>query len=476
MKKIGLCILSALLAGPLFGINASLAQIDASRLLLTQNVDAYVSVTDDRGQPVSGLQKDAFKVSESPDGVHFTEIKEITAFKPDAGESGGITFLLLIDNSGSMYDTLDGKPTKDSSLMRITYAKEAVRSFLSSMTNPADAVGLVTFNTFYKKLSAPIKDRQKISKLLDEIGRPTPDEAYTEMYASLDFAAREFAGAKGRKAIIVLSDGENYPYAKYAGKEHPVFKSRIFDYTEPILACQQEAVSVYGINYGRGTVKDKHLDAIAVETGGKTFDARNSEELSGVYQSIHDQVAHEYLLTYRATTSPSEKKFVRVNVGGPGTRNTATRFYFSSTVFGLPMKSLSPLLAIPFILALVLLYLLTLIKLEVRRRPASLEVIQTQVGHAATRIVPLTSAKTVIGGSKSANLTIVGSPKIKGEHATILFDAKDKSYTIVGGGDIMVNNRPVKSRKLETGDVIDVGGATIVFDKGEMEAKAKKKK
>jgi hypothetical protein len=28
----------------------------------------------------------------------------------------------------------------------------------------------------------------------------------------------------------------------------------------------------------------------------------------------------------------------------------------------------------------------------------------------------------------------------------------------------MVNNQPVKTRKLEPGDVIDVGGAVIVFD------------
>jgi hypothetical protein len=34
----------------------------------------------------------------------------------------------------------------------------------------------------------------------------------------------------------------------------------------------------------------------------------------------------------------------------------------------------------------------------------------------------------------------------------------------VGTGDILVNNQPVKTRTLEIGDVIDVGGAVIVFD------------
>ncbi len=79
----------------------------------------------------------------------------------------------------------------------------------------------------------------------------------------------------------------------------------------------------------------------------------------------------------------------------------------------------------------------------------------------------------MIGGSPSANLTIAGAPQIQEQHATILFDPKDKSYTIVGGGDITVNNQPVKTRKLESGDVIDVGGATIVFEDEKDKGKGK---
>ena len=86
-------------------------------------------------------------------------------------------------------------------------------------------------------------------------------------------------------------------------------------------------------------------------------------------------------------------------------------------------------------------------------------------------MVPLTTAKTVIGGSPKADLTIVGAPQIREQHATILFDPKKKSYTVVGTGDILVNNQPVKTRTLESGDVIDVGGATIVFDDGKKDAK-----
>jgi Ca-activated chloride channel family protein len=440
----------------------SLAQIDASRLLLSQAVDAYVSVTDSEGRPMAGLGQDAFSLFESADGERFTKIDRITAFRP--GAASGITFLLLLDNSGSMYDTLDGRPTTDAAKMRITHAKAAVRTFLSRMTNPADRVGLVAFNTMYTGLSRPSGNREKISGLLEGIRKPAPNEAYTELYGSLLLAARELAGIRGRKAIIVLSDGENYPYAEHSGKEHPVFKSHIFRYTEPILASQEEAVTVYGINFGTGSELDRNLRSIATETGGTVFDARDAGELERVYEAIHRQVAGEYLLTYRATLEPAEKKYLRVEVSTAEGSGAATRFYFSSTVFGLPLSRLTPLLIIPFVLALFLLWLLTALKLERRRRPANLEVIQTQVGRPVTRVLPLTTAKTVIGGSPKADLTIVGAPQVKEQHATILFDPKDKSYTVVGSGDILVNNQPVKSRKLEPGDVIDVGGATIVFD------------
>jgi hypothetical protein len=151
-----------------------------------------------------------------------------------------------------------------------------------------------------------------------------------------------------------------------------------------------------------------------------------------------------------------------------GQPREAARFYFSSTVFGLPMEKLGVLLVIPLVLAFVLLWLISLLKFEKKRGPATLEVLKTRVGRAQTRVMPLGSAKTVIGGSGNADLTIVGNPAVKEQHATVVFDAKKKAYTVVGSGDLTVNNRPVKTKLLEPGDVIDVGGATIVFDDGEV--------
>jgi Ca-activated chloride channel family protein len=473
MGKKSIAALLLLAAASAGAINLSLAQIDASRLLLSQEVDLYLGVTGEDGRPLRGLPAQAFRVYESADGREYREVRGLSAFAPAAGAAEGITFLMLIDNSGSMYDSVRGGKTSDPALMRINHAKEAVRSFLTSMTGPADRVGLAAYNTFYRGLVAPGQDRERVTGALEGITRPQPEEAYTELYASLTLAVRAFAGSRGRKAIIILSDGENYPYARYSGKPHPEFKDKIFAYTEPIRACLEEGITVYAVNFG--PTKDRDLRKIALETGGQVFDASNRAELSGVYRRIHEQVAAEYRLTYRAGMQPAERKYVRVRVSGSGGQAEATRFYFSTTVFGLPLGSLSWWLLVPFVLAALGVWLATRLRLESRPGPARLEVLHTRVGSASTRALPLGSAKTVIGGSPKADITIAGAPGVQGEHATVLFDPKSKRYTIVGEGDITVNNRPVKSRELKAGDVIDVGGATIVFDDGEVGGAGKPK-
>ena len=52
-----LALVAVLLAvgSALQGLNVTVSQIDPSRLLVSQTVEAYVSVTDEAGSPVEGL-------------------------------------------------------------------------------------------------------------------------------------------------------------------------------------------------------------------------------------------------------------------------------------------------------------------------------------------------------------------------------------------------------------------------------------
>ncbi len=458
-----------------------IAQIDSSRLLLDQTVNLYVSVTDSAGEPVAGLEQNRFRVYESagsppagaaptaaaggtpaggPGAGLFREVP-IVRFRPGANRTDGINFLLLIDNSGSMYDTLQGQPTEQEGERRISQAKEAVRAFLNSITNPRDTVGLASFNTSYARQTPPSGRIARITDLLDTIERPSPEQAYTELYAALTQGAEDLSGYRGRRVLIVLSDGENYPYAVHSGRPHPRFGRKVFAYTEPIELAQREGISIFAVNFG--PQKDPKLASIAVDTGGAVFDAADREQLSEVYTRIRERVRQEYLIGYRATMDPAERKLVRVEAREEAGIREATRFYYSSTVFGLPARNLSYLLILPFLLAAALWWLLTRLKLEREALRPALEVLRTHRGAVSTRLFDLGGGKTVIGGGEGADLTISGVPSVRREHATVLYDPAEKSYTIVGEGDITVNNQPVRRRKLEEGDVINVEGTTIVF-------------
>ncbi|MFO7781026.1 MAG: VWA domain-containing protein [Spirochaetia bacterium] len=295
--------------------SVTISQIDASRLLTRQLVDLYVSLTDDAGEPIEGAGRGEFRVSESTDGEEFEPVP-VTDFNAGAAAEEGITFFLLVDNSGSMYDTLEGRPTDESSNRRIAHARSAIRTFLSGIDNPRDEVGLASFNTFYTMHAEPTRDTGRIDSLLDDIQRPERREAFTELYASIREAVDDVAVAEGRTALIVLSDGENYPYHEYTGEEHPEYGDRLFSYQEAVERAQREGISVYAVNFS--PERDSNLDEIATESGGRVYDARNQEELAAVYEDIRRRVLEEYRITYRATVAPPSESTYVSSIGARG--------------------------------------------------------------------------------------------------------------------------------------------------------------
>ena len=470
MKKISktaILLVFILIAWPCFADSIRISQIDSLQLLVNQEVKLYLSVTDKEGIPIENLEAKHFSVFESSGTEHYLAVPEVTGFAVGPNYEKGTSFLLLIDNSGSMYRTMAGIATKKPSLMRITQVKKAVKTFLRSVTNPADKIGLAVYNSNYTLFSKLRKDKVLIEEFLDQVKRPQGDEVYTEIYGSLALAVEEFRTVKGRKALIILSDGENSPYFTNTKKPHPQFGKQIIPYRHALDALQVEGISLYTIYFGKkGEAKDKHLATITTESGGVTFDAYNKEELEQVYLKIMDQIIKEYVLTYKATMEPAEKKSVQVRfVDKQGETKTARRFYFSGGVFGKPGKENQLLAMIVFAVAAILLWALTKIKFEKQRKRPNLEILRTGL-ETSTRVLDLKEGQTVIGSSFIADMTIQGSPAIMEDHATIAYDQSTDQYTLVGHGNLMVNNQTINKKVLQGGDVINIDGTIMVFDEG----------
>lgn len=446
------------LISPFAVAEAEITQIDPSRMLTRQQVDVYVDIDEAAGVPPEGVTGDEFRLYESPDGEQFSEIRTF-GLSTVADRDAGVTFFLLIDNSGSMYDTIDDEPTDDPEEMRITHAKRAIRVFLDSVDHPRDRVGLASFNTFYHKHSQPIESRLQIERLLDEIDRPGPGEGFTELYKAIIEASRELSDERGRVVLIVLSDGENFPFTVHRRQPHPEFGTHVYDYSESIEQLELDGISMFGIHFG--TEQEDNLETIARRSGGRVFDARDDSELAEVYLAIRERVLREYVLTYRPTMEPAERKYVQVEYAGSRTR---PRSYYAGTILGTSPSEIGPWLLAPVLAALALWALIRRLRFQNKRSDANLELLSG--GRAATRMFSLPQGRTVIGGSDNADLTVHGAPSMRAHHATVVYDEKTRRYRVESESEITVNNQPATKQDLEPGDVLNIGGTIVVFDEG----------
>jgi len=97
-----------------------ICQIDTSRLLLNRKVRLSISVTDEDGMAVKNLSEDYFRIYDmannsakpgSGEKSKFKPIAPIDDFRVGANYEEGVYYLLMLDNSGSMYWTLNGNKT-----------------------------------------------------------------------------------------------------------------------------------------------------------------------------------------------------------------------------------------------------------------------------------------------------------------------------------------------------------------------------
>ncbi len=444
-----------------------ISQIDSNSLLLNQQIKLYISVTDDNGEPITSLQKSNFRLFESSNNRKYQPIDEILNFQKGINYADGVSFLLLLDNSESMYWTMEGEKTKDTKQMRMTVAQKAIKSFLSSIRNPNDKVGVAAYNSYYTALSKPIQDMVLVEQQLQTIERPTGDAIYTEIYASLNLAVDEFKTLKGRKALIILSDGVNNPSYKHTKTINQQFGEKYISYQKPLESLQREGISLYVVNFGKkGEKKDRHLVRIAKLSGGMTFNAYNQRELQQVYFRIMNQIQKEYIITYPATMEPADKKFVKTQYLNGPQKKSSIRFYYAASVFGQPQKSFNPLIFISLLLAAILLFLLSKVKFEKQRSKPSIEVLNAGAGKISTQILTLDTGETIIGSAPNADMTIAGVPAVEENHATIVFDEKTKQYNLKGRGKMLVNNKLITTKVLEPGDLINIDGTTMIFDEG----------
>ncbi|MFW5737637.1 MAG: VWA domain-containing protein [Spirochaetota bacterium] len=444
----------------------SIGQVDTGRLLIGQRVDLYVSLD---LPPGATFDPDSLQVFESAEGQIYQEVDEVIDVASVRNIDAPLSFYMLVDNSGSMYD--ENVPGA-AELRRIDAARQAIRDFANSITNEQDRIGLAVFNTGYRELAAPGTDKARIGDLLETIEEPAREDAYTELYAALIQASTD-ATAVGRRTVVVLSDGENYPYSVYEDEPSPAYGSTLHTPEEAIDAFQREGLSLFAIHYGDR--EDPNLGRIAAATGGEVYRARGPQDLARVYQDIRSRLLEERLVSYRATMIPAERRIVRVTYSGDGVDLVAERPYFANTLFAGEAEVATGVLIAVLVAGLLGLAALLLLSYRFSSTGSSLVLIDSGGARGLEKTVVLGGSATVIGASPDADVTIAGSPAVSDRHAVVEYEPKRSEYTIVSDSPVRVNNQPTKRRVLKPGDVINVEGTIFAYDEPDDEGEKKKR-
>ncbi|MFT3745887.1 MAG: VWA domain-containing protein [Pyrinomonadaceae bacterium] len=245
-------------------------------------------VTDRDGRYVGGLKKDDFSIE--LDGVK----QEIEYF---ADAEAPVSVAIILDMSGS-------------TLPYIKAIRDAAKAFVDKL-NPADQAVVMTFDqrSTINVECELTSDRKKLSGKIGSLRHSFRDPmvergvgVYPDMYDTIYKAIKkEFASVKGRKAIIVLTDG----FIVGQTVKPKVFDDTIIEGDTVIYPVMFVTRQHLGRDKTSITTDELYkqpstdaLNKIAIKTGGRLILAGKDVDFNSAFQAVGDELRKQYILGF----------------------------------------------------------------------------------------------------------------------------------------------------------------------------------
>lgn len=201
-----------------------------------------------------------------------------------------LTLGLVLDTSDSMQEIIED-------------AREAGERFLANALSDSDEAFVVDFNNLPRLTRQTTSDADRLLSSLTGLEA----RGDTALYDAIVFALQQFQTTDGRRALVVVTDGED--------------SASFYQPAECVRQARLHGVPVYLIVLG--TPPDPSQEPsllrnqmIAQRSGGEVYYISDLDDLSQIYDQIVSELRRQYFLAFNAghTLSPEELKQIEIEV------------------------------------------------------------------------------------------------------------------------------------------------------------------
>ncbi|MEE8277371.1 MAG: VWA domain-containing protein, partial [Thermoanaerobaculia bacterium] len=281
------------------------SSIEDARLLASQAVEERLEVNlvelnvvvlDREDRALTGLTRQDFTVL--LDGRR----REIERFA--LAEEVPLVLGLVIDTSQSM-----------DSLMPDT--KKAGAQFLGETLRDGDLAFLVDFDTKPRLAQAATPDFVQLLRRFSALRA----DGFTALYDAIIFSLLQFEEAAGRKALVLLTDGDDYR-SRFGPKRCIQYGRQL---GVPVYIISLAAVRIARPWSPSGPAKaparpleKPWLEGLTDATGGRVFYISDMAQLSEAYARINEELRSQYVLAFSTERQLSQQELTRLRVQVPG--------------------------------------------------------------------------------------------------------------------------------------------------------------
>src|SRR5229473_533125 len=253
-----------------------------------------ITVTDKKGQFVSGLSAGDFMITE--DKVP----QQIDSFTSEENNNLPLYVGVLMD-------------TSPSTAGKLKFEQESAMNFIQTVVRPRK--DRVLFATFDDQITL----RQDFTDRLELLDRAVfgvkKTGEKTALYDAVwQFCDEKMRSAQGRRALVVITDGDD-TYSRADINDAIDIAQR----TETTIFAISTKAGLSGAVPGveAGQIKDhgdKALERLCEETGGLAFFTGDMLALERSFTKIANELRSQYLITYRPTNDRYDGSYRRVEV------------------------------------------------------------------------------------------------------------------------------------------------------------------